>query len=90
MKHQAPIIDDPQAGPGFDSIAEKVVRNIVSRNPLMAAVYEEMEPEVQGLLKEHLGNQNINLASIHAVTQRGARIVRNAAQKIEQAKGKQV
>ena len=87
MNHKGPIIDDPDAGPGFHTLAERLLRNAVALNPLTAAIYEEVEPDLQRMLKESLGNQNEKLAEVHNLASRAHRIAMNAAGKVQAARG---
>ena len=86
MRYRAPVVDDPNAGPGLNDIAAHVVRKVVSQNPIASAIYEEMEPEINGLLKEAVGNHKPDMKAIHDVTSRTGRVIQRIAQKTKQGK----
>ena len=81
MRYRAPIIDDPTTGPGLNDIAAHVVRKVVSQNPIASAIFEEMEPEINGLLKHAVGNHQPDMKAIHDVTSRTGRVIQRIAQK---------
>lgn len=81
MRYRAPIIDDPTTGPGLNDIAAHVVRKVVSQNPIASAIFEEMEPEINGLLKHAVGNHKPDMKAIHDVTSRTGRVIQRIAQK---------
>jgi hypothetical protein len=80
VRHLAPKIEND--GPGLNDLAAKLVRNVASRNPLTAAIYEELQPEVDGALKNALGNQHVDLSVVHEVATRAHKIAKNAAGKV--------
>lgn len=81
MKHKAPIVVDENAGPGLNDVASRLIQAVAARNPLTAAIHEELSPEIDGVLREHLGNQHVNLKQVHEVAVRAHRIARKASER---------
>lgn len=86
MKHHAPRVNSASSGhsgPTMDQLAGRVLRKGVQRlnNPMVAAIVEEMGPEIDELLAEHLGDQEIDLTRISAGLDRTGRILARVAER---------
>ena len=58
-------------------VAGRLLRKGVQRlgNPMVEAIFEEMQPEIEGLLSQHLGDSEIDLASVNAGLNRAGRVI---------------
>ena len=86
MRYAAPILDEgqPQAeGPRVDELVGHVLRKVVPKvgNPLVEAIFEEMSPEIGGLLKKHLGQRHVDVGAMANGLERANRVMGKIAER---------
>ena len=84
MRHQSPRVNSKGPTVHADEIAGHVLRSAVQRgvkNPMVEAIFEEMGPEIDGLLKRHLGSVEVDLTQMQNGLDRVGRVAQKIAQK---------
>lgn len=82
MRFSSPRVNSPQ-GIGADELAGHVVRRVVQhvKNPVVEAIFEEMGPELNSLLKRSLGDAQVDLTKVHQGLNRAGRVMQRIAEK---------
>jgi hypothetical protein len=86
MKHQAPRVmgdGSQQEGPGVDQLVGHVIRKMVPKvnNPVVEAIFDEMSPEIDGLLKKHLGGQHVDVTKMANAMDRAGRVIQRVQER---------
>jgi len=73
MKYQAPKINTHSA----DEILGRLARHAAGRipNPLVRAIVEEIQPEIDDALREHFGEHEIDLSRLNGGLTRVGRVM---------------
>jgi hypothetical protein len=84
---KSPRISSTPHRPGtveVSEVAQHIVRHAVRRisNPVVAAIVEEMQPEIDGLLKRSFRGQEVNITQVHAGLNRAANVVRRVNERL--------
>jgi hypothetical protein len=79
MKFATPKVNRTRNFEGVQAseVAGRLLRRGVQHlnNPMVDAIFEEMSPEIEGLLERHLGDSEIDLASVNAGLNRAGRVM---------------
>lgn len=86
MSHQSPKVNNPHESPKVNTgaLVGRALRKVVERtkNPVVEAIFEEMGPEIDGLLQQHLGNREVDeerLVAMQNGLNRAGRVVQKIA-----------
>jgi len=80
MKHPSPKVNNPNsvnAGELVGKVLHRAAQQ--TRNPFVEALFDEMRPEIDGLLRTHLQGHEVDLTQMHNGLNRAGRIVQRLA-----------
>jgi hypothetical protein len=83
MRHVSPKVNRTVVVEGVQAseLAGRLLRKAIQRtnNPMVEAIFEEMSPEINGLLSKHLGDSEVDLAAMSAGLNRAGRVIQRVA-----------
>jgi hypothetical protein len=83
MKHSSPKVNNATKGPTVNTgtLVGHVLRKAVqhTKNPVVEAIFEEMGPEIDGILQEHLSGHEVDLAVMQNGLNRVGRVIQRVS-----------
>ena len=82
-RHEYPKVNNSSDRPKVNTgdLVGHVLRKAVShsKNPMMEAIFEEMSPEIDGILQKHLGGNEVDLETMQNGLARAGRVMQKIA-----------